>query len=187
MALTVAQHEEIVTLLRDVPGLVDELEARHATLYEDVLAWLHRAERVLESNRLAACSQIAALRAQLIEAGRGVHHSGLQIVGRPSAGKLKEATASFVIGRADSVIQEAIAARRNLLDEAQRIAQQLVAVAYAKRLPGTGPGAANSDPHTLRDAIATDGDLGGGYTHLVGLVGSADALLLIDRARPLVG
>lgn len=186
MPLTISQHEEIVALLHDVPGLVDELEARHAGLYDDVLSWMRRAEKVLESNRLPACSQIAAYRAQLIEAGRGVYEPTLHFVGRPSVSKIKEATAAFIIGRTEHVLQDSIGARRAVIEEAQRIALHLVAVAYAKRLPGTRSTAVSDDPQILRDAIASDNDLAGGYTHLVGLVGSVDALMLLDRSRPLV-
>jgi hypothetical protein len=186
MPLTIIQYEEIVALLHDVPKLVDELEARHAGLYDDVLTWMRRAEKVLENNRLPSCSQVATYRAQLIEAGRGVYQPGLHFIGRPTLRKIKEASAALVMGGVNDVLQGAIADRQRVFEEAQRIAQQLVAVAHTKGLPGTSSAFASGGPQMLRDAIAFDSDISSGYTHLVGLIGSADALLLLDRALPVV-
>src|SRR4051794_5650436 len=112
MALTVAQFEEIGALLREVPRLVDQLSARRPGFAEAVLDWLKRVETTLENNRLAVVSQIASCRAMLIEASRGVHDKNLAFLGRPSARKVVDATASLVIGRSNELLHAVIGERQ---------------------------------------------------------------------------
>src|SRR4051794_10071049 len=111
MGLNVVQYEDIVALLREVPPLVDELEARQSGFAGEVLAWLKRAEVTLEANRLPLVSQISSFRAQLIEAGRGVQFGELTFVGRPTARKLRDAAASLVLQRGNDLLHAAIAER----------------------------------------------------------------------------
>jgi hypothetical protein len=47
MALNVAQYEEIASLLRQVPRLVDRLEARRSGFAEDVLEWLKQVNDIV--------------------------------------------------------------------------------------------------------------------------------------------
>jgi hypothetical protein len=179
------QYEEILELMRGVPVLVDELESRHAGFVDDVLSWLRHAEQTLSNNRLPAASQIATYRARLVEAGRGVLHGGdLTIVGRPSVRRIKEATASFVLARGNDILEAVIAERQPIFLEAERMAQQALAVAQAKGLISP-PGAAAPSVlplNEVRDRIATDPDLATVYAHLVGLVGTTDTLIVLDRA-----
>jgi len=184
MALTVIQYEEILAVLQEVPLLVDKLEARHPSLFDDVLVWLKRAEQTLTSNRLPAASQIAVYRAQLIGAGRGVHQADLAIVGRPSVSKIKEATVGLLLGHSNGVLHAQIAERQPVFQDAERIARQLLALARAK---GFAIAPSDSGPrqpflHELQDQLATDPELGAVHAHMVGLVGSTDAVIFLDRA-----
>jgi hypothetical protein len=183
MALNIVQYEEIVTLLREVPPLVDQLEARGSGFPDGVLDWLKRAETTLEGNRLAVVSQVSACRAQLIEAGRGVQLGELAFVGRPTGRKIREATASIALQRGNDLLHAAISDRATAFGEAERLARQLLAVADAKGLVGLDDGR----PHQMRLSeldrrIAGDPDLASGYVHLVALVGKTDVLIFIDRA-----
>jgi hypothetical protein len=184
MALTIAQYEEILAVLREVPILVDKLEARNANLFEDVLGWLKQAEQTLTNNRLPAASQIAVYRARLIEAGRGVQQADLTIVGRLSVSKIKEATAALLLGHSNGVLQALIAEQQPVFQEAERIARQVLALARVKGLV-TAPGDGAPQQrflHELRDKLAADPDLATVHAHIVGLVGATDALVLLDRA-----
>jgi hypothetical protein len=105
-------YEEILAILREVPVLVDKLEARHSGFFEDVLDSLKQAEQTLTNIRLPAASQIAVYRARLIEAGRGVQQGDLTIVGRPSVSKIKKATAALLLGRSNDVLQALIAGQQ---------------------------------------------------------------------------
>ena len=189
MALTIAQYEQILAVLQEVPGLVDKLEARNAGFFEDVLGWLKQAEQTLTNNRLPAVSQIAVYRARLIKAGRGVQQGDLTIVGRPSTSKIKEATAALLLGRGSEVLQALIATQQPVFQEAERIARQALAVAKLKGLafaPGVGV-PQQQFLHELQDQLAADPDLATVHAHIVGLVGTTDALVLLDRALVSVG
>ena len=185
MALNVVQYEEIVALLRQVPALTDQLEARSAGFPDGVLAWLKQAESTLENNRVPAVSRISALRAMLIEAGRGVRHEEVALVGRPTTRKVREGTASMALQRSNDVLHDVIAERRTVFEEAERLSRQVLAVADAK---GLVQACDDGRPHDaflscLRDQVQSDADLAGVYVHLVSLVGATDVLIFLDRAR----
>src|SRR5258705_13322614 len=93
MALNVVQVEAFQQLLLEVPRLVDQIERRSGGLAEQGLDWLKRVETALESNRIASVSRVAALRAQLLQAGRGIPGPDLQGTGPPTRGKGQDATA----------------------------------------------------------------------------------------------
>ena len=185
MALNVVQYEEIVALLRQVPSLTDQLEARSTGFSDDVLAWLKQAESALENNRVPAVSRISAFRAMLIEAGRGVRHEEIALVGRPTIRKLREGAASMALQRSNEVLHDVIAERRTVFEEAERLSRQILAVSEAK---GLVQACDDGRPHheflsCLRQQVASDTDLAGVYVHLVSLVGATDALIFLDRAR----
>jgi hypothetical protein len=184
MALTVAQYEEIVSLLRQVPALVDQLEARRSSFVGDVLAWLKQAEAAMENNRLPAVSQIAAGRATLIEAGRGIQSRDVAILGRPTVRKVQEATASLVLGRSNDLLQGVIAERQAVFQEAERVSRQVIAVADAKGMVAAcRDGRGNQELLAcLQRSVAADTDLVSVYAHLVALVGKTDVLIFFDRA-----
>lgn len=188
MPLNVVQVEEIRDLLLQVPRLVDGLEAHESGFINGVLDWLKAAEGILENNRLAAVSQVATLRASLIEAIRGVRSSELVFAGRPTARKVREATAAEVLQRGTELMHTTIAEREAVFQEAERIARQIMAVAHAKGLLASheADGPRHSLSH-LEDRVAADPDLTAVHAHLIALVGSADILIFLDRALPTVG
>jgi hypothetical protein len=184
MALTVAQYEQILAILQEVPGLVDKLETRNAGFFEDVHGWLKQAEQTLTNNRLPAASQLAVYRARLIEASRGIQQEDLTIVGRPSTSKIKEATAALMLGRGGDVLQALITAQQPVFQEAERIARQALAVAKLKGLALTPADGVPQQQflHELRDRLAADPDLATVNAHIAGLVGTTDSLVFLDRA-----
>lgn len=184
MALNLAQYEEIASLLREVPRLVDRLEARDSAFVQGVLVWLKAVETALQSNRIPAVSQIAAFRATLIGAVRGVRHNEIAVAGRPTPRKIRDATASMVLDRGNQLLHGVIAERQTIFQEAERIARQVVAIADAKGLiqPSVGGETHHAFLSRLQQNIARDGDLVNAYSHLVSLVGKTDVLILLDRA-----
>ena len=184
MVLTVLQYEAIVGLLREISPLVDALEARRTGFAADVIDWLRRAERTLEDNRLPAVSQLAACRAQLIEAGRGIQPKDVAVPGRPTTRKIQEATAGLVLERSSEILHAVIAERQATFQEAERVSAQLVVVAGAK---GTVAACEDGNQHPemlrcLQQSMATDADLASGYAHLLSLVGKSDVIIFLDRA-----
>ena len=184
MALNVVQYEGIVSLLRQVPPLVDKLEARHSGFADEVLAWLKDAESTLESNRLPVVSQISACRAMLIEAARGVQSDDISYAGRPTVRKMQEATASLVLQRGSDLLHAEIAERAAAFQEAERISRQIIAVADVKGMLQTcGDGRSHQAfLACVQEQVAADQDLASVYVHLVALVGKTDVLIFFDRA-----
>jgi len=186
VALNVVQYEEFASLLRQVPRLVDGLEARSSNHVDDVLAWLKQAELTMENNRLPAVSQVAACRARLIGATRGVQDREVIVIGRPTTRKVREATASLVLLRCNDLLHAVIAERQAVFEEAERIARQVVTIAAAKGIIET---CADGRPHhaflaCLHQQVADDPDLAAVNAHLVSLVGRTDVLVFLDRALP---
>ena len=188
MALTVAQYEELVDLLQEVPALVDELEARDSSFLDNVLAWMKRLEKALTRNRLPVVAQVAVHRAELLQAARGVDRGGLRVAGRPSTGKIRDATAAFLLARSAEAVQDTIRERQKVFDEAGRVGQQLLAIARAKRLhePYLWDDATQASLQHLCEQMATDSDVGSLYAHLAGMVGRTDVLVILERARAAV-
>lgn len=184
MALNLLQYEEIVGHLRQVPRLVDMMETRQYEFSDEVLAWLKRIETTLENNRLPAISQIASCRATLISASRGAYERDLNLIGRPTARKIMEATAARVLTRSADLLQSVIAERHSVFQEAERISRQIVAVAEAKGLRAScDDGRPHQDfLHCLQQRVAADTDLANVYAHLVGLIGATDILIFLDRS-----
>lgn len=184
MALNVAQYEEFCALLRQVPRLVDQLEARNAGFIGGVLAWLKQAETALENNRLPVVSQVASCRATLIEAARGVQNKEVVFAGRATPRKIQEATASMVLDCSNQLLHAVIAERQTVFQDAERISGQVVAVAEAKGLVRDCRGGQTHQQFLLcvQQKVTVDPDLASAYAHLVALVGKNDVLVFLDRA-----
>jgi hypothetical protein len=184
MALNVVQYEDIVSLLQEVPALVDRLEARHSGFADEVLEWLKKSEKTLENNRLPVVSQVSTCRATLIEAGRGIQSDDIVIAGRSTVRKIQEGTASLVLKRSSDLLHAEIAERQVAFQEAERIARQILTVAEAKGMIDACNGTRSHQAmlSCLQEKVATDQDLASVYLHLVALVGKTDVLIFFDRA-----
>lgn len=184
MAIGVAQYEEIGELLRQVPRLVDSLEARRPGMVGEVLAWLKQAEGSLENNRLPAVSQMASCRASLIAAARGLQNKDVAFLGRATPRKLLEATASLMLERGNELLHSVIAERQSAFQDAERIARQIMVVAQAKGLVRDcrDAGGPARFLQCLQQKVAADPDLTSAHAHLLAIVGKNDVLVFLDRA-----
>ena len=185
--LHIVNLEEIQNLLLRVPGLINALERRDPNLMDVVKEWLVQAEQILVSNRLAVAAEVAVLRGVLISAERGVLPPGLVLSGRATARKIRDASAADVLRKAEEIVSNATRADVAQLAEAERLARKIVSVAQRK---GLIIPAAIAITHTevlniYWNAMIADQDLGPPTTHLAGLVGVHDALILIDRMLPM--
>ena len=183
MALNVVQYEDIASHLRQVPALVDMLEERRTGFPDAVLEWLRAVEKSLENNHLPVVSQVASLRAMLIESARGVYSQEISFAGRPTTRKIQDGVGSLVVQRGSDLLHGVVAEREATFQEAERMSKQIIAVADAKGLLG----AANGHTHqamlqSLQDQIAGYQDLASVYVHLISLVGKTDVLVFLDRA-----
>jgi len=181
--LRIVNLEEIHGLLLRIPSLVDELERKEPHAVADVREWLASLERVLESNRLPLAGNIAVLRGGLDSALMGVIPVGVEFHGRASSRKIREAAAAEMLRRASDLVTAAIQGDGSRIDEAERVARQLIALATFKGLiPTSRPaGDAIENVKAVWNAMQSDTEIGQGAAHLVGLVGPHDALIVLDR------
>lgn len=184
MALNVAQYEELCELLREVPSLVDKMEARLVGFADDVLAWLKKAETVLGNNRLPIVSQVSTCRAILIQAARGLQAKDLVFAGRATPRKVVDATASMALERANQLLHGVVMERQAVFQEAELMARRMIAVAEAKGLVQSCGGSRGRQEFLkcVQQKISGDSDFASAYIHLVGLVGKNDILVFLDRA-----
>lgn len=182
--LRIVNLEEFHRLLLRVPGLVDELESRTADAPGGVRAWLVEVEGTLENNRMPLAGSIAGLRARLDSASRGAVPQGVVVIGSVSRRKVRYAVAAEVLQEgADSLAAE-IEAEDARIDEAERLARQLVVAAQLKSMiNGPPPAAEHSDTiQALWASMLSEPEIGAGAVHLLSLVGPHDATIVLDRA-----
>ena len=184
--LHIVNLEEIQGMLLRVPELIDSLEKRAPSFVGSVKEWLTQAEQILISNRLAVAAEVAVLRGVLISAERGVIPPGMAFSTRTTIRKIKDASAADVLRKAEELISSAISVDAVRFAEGEKLTQQIVAVAQRKGLIPVTP---RGDKHTemlkaIWQAMIIDPDLGAVTTHLAGLVGAYDVLILLDRMLP---
>jgi hypothetical protein len=181
--LHIVNLEEIQSMLLQVPGLIDSLERHDSKFADAVKEWLMQVEQVLISNRLAVAAEIAVLRGVLISAERGVIPPGVVFSERTTRRKIKDASAADVLRKAEELLSNAIRVDAAQLAEGERLTRQIVTVAQRKGLILVTP---TVDEHSemlkaIWRAMIVDPELGPATTHLAGLVGVHDALILLDR------
>jgi hypothetical protein len=185
--LRVASVEAIQHVLVRVPGLIEALDRRESGFVSSVRAWLADAEQALISSGSSAGAEVAVLRGVLISAERARAPVGVTSEVRTTARKRREAAAVEVLRKAEEVVSNAIRMELALLAEGERLARQIVSVARRK---GLIPAVASADQHAealkaLWHALEEDPDVGSATVHLAGLVGTHDALIVLDRTLPL--
>jgi hypothetical protein len=158
-----------------VPRIVDRYDDGDPRFAEDVKRWIRDAEEILTAARLPAAASLAALRGTLIAAEEGTLPAGVTFSGRATPRKIRDAVAADVLRRADEQVVNATSSAAAQFDEAERLVRQMLPVAMQKGLIGSS--AASSWA-----ALENDANLGAIATHVVGLAGRNDALILLGRA-----
>jgi hypothetical protein len=184
--LNIVNLEEIQRLLLRVPDLIRALDERQVSFVGAVKTWLADGEQILINNQLAVAAEVAVLRGVLISAERGVMPPGIVFTSRATPRRIREASAADVLRRAEEVIARAVSVDVARLAEGEKLIRQIVAVAERKRLP-VHRNSIDSHSEALTAlwlALTADPDVGSAATHLVGLVGANDVLVLLDRALP---
>lgn len=180
--------EEIEGMLMEIPGLIDRLEARDARFLEQSRTWFSRMEEVLANNRLAVAGDVAALRGALIATERGNPPADLVPTGGRVTAKVKEAAGADLLRRAGDLLRDVIRPHTERIAEGQRLARQMIALAQQKKIyreqpcEGDEVGERTARLRNLLSTMARDPELGPLATHLIGLVGTCDVLILLDRA-----
>jgi hypothetical protein len=175
--LHIVNVEEIQGLLLRVPALIDRLERRDANFAQAVVQWLTAAEQVFVNNRLPLAGNLAALRGVLGTAG-------VTAQGRPTPRKLRAAAAADALRQAADLITAAVREDDARIAEADRLCQQMLAMAHAAGLLAA-PTPSVARGQWLREVwkvLAADPNLAAGAVRITGLVGPHDALIVLDRA-----
>ena len=175
--LRVVQLEELEALLLEAPELIGRYEQRTPQFRGAVRDWLDRVAAALRSNRLAGAATVAALRGEIIAAARGSPPADLVT----AAGASRRQITATVAMRS---LQRAIAAVRAEIDGTRARSNDAHLVARAKSVVNAAKAGNPSIPLPARLLVAleSDAELKPMAAHLVGLVGRADALVLLDRA-----
>jgi hypothetical protein len=181
--LRIVNLEEIQKILSRITCIVDLQEKRDPDFVHEVKRWLIELEKVLDNNRIAVAGNVAALRGVLIAAERGVLPTGLEIHGRYTVRKIKEAVASSVLRQGGDIVSNVIRKDNERIAEATRMNRQLIALAKAKGLIRELPSGENYTEilKALWRTLASDPDISPGTTNVEGLVGPNDALIILDR------
>jgi hypothetical protein len=178
--------EEIQQHLLEIPKLVHAYEERLGDFSERVRDWMIHLEEKLKSNQIPVAGAVAAMRAMVISAERGILPPGLAFVGTPSTRKIRDAAASEAIRHVEEAVGAALRGDVGQIDEAGRIMRQMVAIAQRKGLTTAISQAPSISEaiNSLWAAFLCDGELSAGATRVTGLVGALNALILLSRELP---
>ena len=182
--LRIVNLEEIERLLLEVPALIDRLETRSPSFTDDVRNWLKSAEQALQNNRIAVASTVASLRGQLTSVKDGFVPPEVEILGRPTRRKILTAVSTSALRQASEAVLDITQPDRLRIAEAERICRQIVAHAKVRNLIPEGAPSNVELAEYLRGVwhqLKSDPDLSQLTTHLVGLLGSHDVLIVLDR------
>jgi hypothetical protein len=174
--------EQIEALLLEVPVLVSQLENHDPDFVPALKAWLAKVEDALTNNRMPAASAVAVCRAELIAVERGEVDDPLS-KGRMNSRKHREARATHLLRRAADIVNETIRSRRSQIDEASRWMMQLVAAADLMGLipPDTGTNR-TAYLQGILQVVSARTELTSLVVHVMGLLGQADCLIVLDRS-----
>jgi len=182
--LRVVQLEELEGLLLEAPELIGRYEQRTPQFRGAVRDWLDRVAAALRSNRLASAATVAALRGEIIAAERASPPADLVTAASASRRQIAATVAMRSLQRAIAAVRAEIDGTRARSNDAHLVARAVLAVARAKSVVNAAKAGNPSIPLPARLLVAleSDGELKPMAAHLVGLVGRADALVLLDRA-----
>jgi len=178
--MRLATLDQIDELRLGVPRIVDLYDNGDPRFAEDVKRWVCEGEAILTAGRLAAVASLAALRGTLIAADEGTVPAGVTFSGRVTPRKIRDAVAADVLRRADDLMVSTTSNAAAQIAEAERLVRQMLPVAMRKGLIGSSAASSWS-------LLESDPDLGAIATHVVGLAGRSDALILLGRALQATG
>ena len=169
----VHQIERVLQPLCDLVGLY---KARGPDFLGRAETWLEELQNALRNAGFGEASEIAALRGQVILAREACDACHDLPASAPPQERSPAAVLNALI-HASTLANGVIAHSRGLNREAARIALQLVAAAQAK-----GVYQRSTDHTGVYGAIASDPDFADVCAHLTGIVGRADAVMLLAKA-----
>ena len=173
---------EIERHLENLSPLADAVESRGLQLYDRVREWIREAEELLRRQSMAQAGDLAVIRAELAAALHAPPAGPGAAARTRSRRARREQAAAEALARAARVLHEAVSPARQLSQEGERIARQIASVAKTKGYPVAGA-EDWGQVSAAWERASRDPDLLAAATHLVGLVGRINAMLLYMRAQ----
>jgi hypothetical protein len=182
--LRIPNYEELRTLLLELPSVVDDVEQRDPASFDRVQSWLRAVERSLANNRMVEAAEFAGLRAQLTMGRLGSLPAGMTVRDGMTSRKVRLVASAEVLRLAGPLLASSISIDRMRLDEADRVARQLVTAARVKgMIPAHAPtGDRWSAVGALWAEMQANAEIGQGAVHIVSLVGPDDAVIVLEHA-----
>lgn len=164
--------------------LADAIESRGMRVADRVRDWIREAEEIMRRHGVVEAGDLAVIRTELAAAVRAPPvAAAAPSQGRPRPRRSRhEQAAADALARAARVVEDAVASSRQLSQEGERLARQIASVAKVKghrQIDSADWGAVS----TAWEQASRDPDLVNAATHLVGLVGRMNAMLLFMRAQ----
>lgn len=185
MMLRLLNIEELERVLSKLPGLIRLFEKKESSFFSSVKDWLAQLEKVLDSNRVPACSDIALLRGHLISVERGLLPQGIEFSNHKTHRKVMDAFAVETLKKANEQISSLLNGSLVQINEAERYIRQIAPLAERKGLLNPSEGSPRDRTSYLQETwqrLLADPDLANVCLHIKGLISSQDILILLDRA-----
>jgi len=182
MQLRIIQLDEIQKKLMEIPPLINMYGEKDNSFFFSVENWLLKVEEILSNNRKVEVAQIASLRSLLISAKRGIFPDNFFSKKSKSNRVLMDITASSVLREAENIITNSIRNDKIQFEEGERIARQLVLLGYKKGIIFSEKmtGSHENSISLIWQRLFSDNETGNVASHLSGLVGLQDALIIVD-------
>lgn len=186
--------EEFERLLLTAGPLVDQLEQRRYTFIDSIRDFAGSVEKLGEKYRLPFAVEAGIIRGRLcvVDEMSGVRQEYRQ--GGSYAGENRrvhrhnrEAYALKQLDELCRLVRGYFASADTVFQEAQNLCRQMAAVAQAKGLLPPKKEKRDDQPGRLFEQFKADADLAALCTHIVGLAGLHNTIILFDRALGEIG
>lgn len=182
--LRILSIEELQSISMQIPLLISLFEKKESQFFNSVIAWLELLEKVLENNRMKACSDIAILKGSLLAVERGLVPKDMAIARNKSHRKIMDLAAVDTLKEANELINNLLKGPLAQINEAERLMRQILPLAEKKGLvyQVDNPSDHSMLLHKIWVQIQNDPELAAVALHIKGLVGNNDSFIILDRA-----
>lgn len=126
-------REKALTVLAEVPALVDAYQSLDSRFIPSAQQWLSEAEKQLGPHRLASVSRLASLRGLIAASGDGYCDEAVERASTRSTRKQQRATVMRIVQEAEELLRTEVVRIDSRFDELRDKLSQLLAVASSKQ------------------------------------------------------
>jgi len=175
--------EKLSALLLHVPRLVDLYENKDYVFIREVKRWFAETEYILKIARLPVVSDVAAWRASIIAAERGLRPEELKLPELASKGRVRDAVAIHSLGEAQKKVLAAVERDHDTFFQADKMLRGILVTASRKGIFNneTQPPFTPEKLKSLWTRLIADEDVGLPTSQVLAIIGYRDALALVQR------